>query len=379
MISLIEILPPSVRRSAKKILPYKTQVQISKLLSNPLKGAKFNRLMFSMPAPFFRKYQYPKMLSIFLTTRCNLHCFICRRENFKPSELDFTDLTKLKTAIKYAHVVELTGWGEPLLYPKFGEVLLYVYSLNPSKSLIQFATNGTRLSADVAHQLSGHLHAITISLNAATAEIYNRDMKGGNFETTISAIKNFMTALDNNDKRKITLHFVAHSKNINEIPEFVSLASQLGISKVGIGQYLVGISEHSQYTLLNCKQEYNAAIEQARILGNKLGVAIDARQFFADKVGNIADCPSPFVETYVTTTGEVSVCCYCGEDGRMGNAYEESFEAVWFNKAYRRLRKKLYLRSCQECIQFEPLDNISAHFLKDFVKTEEFKKLDIKK
>jgi len=87
---------------------------------------------------------YPSTLAIFLTTNCNLRCFICRREGFKGQNLEFENIFKLINPIRFAKTIDLTGWGEPFIYPKFVEILDFIYSINPMK-LIQITTNGTRL------------------------------------------------------------------------------------------------------------------------------------------------------------------------------------------------------------------------------------------
>jgi MoaA/NifB/PqqE/SkfB family radical SAM enzyme len=353
-------LPPNVYRTMKR----------SYELSSP------SRFFLSLPYGLIPKYQYPRMLTLSLTTRCNLQCFICRREGFKGEDLSFENIYKLKNAIKYAHTINLTGWGESLLYPRFEEVLQYIYSLNPQKNLIQLTTNGTRLSSRIARLLSGHLKSLTISLNAATAETYNHDMKNGDFEKTLSAIRSCLSALEKRDRYKVTLYFVAHTENFREIPDFVALAHNLGISAVTIGHYLVGIATHSQYSLFNVKEEYNAIIDQSRELGKTLGVVVDARRrFFSEKKRPTRECLSLFSECIIEVNGDLMPCCFCGTY-RVGNVYECGFEEVWFGEEYRALRKERTLPACHNCTLFIPFDAYGAHFTSCFKETQAFKEAE---
>jgi MoaA/NifB/PqqE/SkfB family radical SAM enzyme len=362
-----------VRRFARRVLPSSVYGAIKQIVNLIRRNRKL--LIFSLPSPLFRKYQYPEVLAIFLTTRCNLRCFICRREGFKGEDLKYENLFKLEKAIKYARAIDLTGWGEPFLYPRFEDVLKYIYSLNSGKSLIQITTNGTRLSEHIATLLNGHLKYLIISLNAATSETYDRDMKQGKFEETLSSIRAFLSELEKSEQGKVQLHFVAHTENFREMPEFVTLANHLRISNVNIAQYLVGIPAHSKYALLHVKEEYNAAVDQAQDLGDKLGVKVHARRFHNERWHDPQECQSPFKECFVMVNGDIGPCCSCG-NYIIGNAYKTSFEAVWFGKAYRKLRGKRYLPACKTCMPFVPFDHYLAHFTGDLKKTQEFEKIE---
>jgi len=331
--------------------------------------------MSSLPSQYQRD-EYPSQLSIFLTTRCNLKCFVCNRDGYKGQDMKFENIYKLSDAIKYAKKVDLTGWGECFLYPRFEDVLNYIYSQNSREDLIFITTNGTRLSKHIAGLLSGRLNLFVISLNAATAETYNKQMKNGDFEKTLSAIRRFLLRLGEKERLKINLSFVAHTRNFQEIPDFVVLAHDLGISAVTIIHYMVGIAEHRQYSLLNVRNEYNVIVDRAKAIGNRLDVLVHTpRQFFSEKKRSVNECLSPFNECFIEVNGDVFPCCFCGTY-RIGNVYKGTFEDVWFSEAYRKLRKKRYLQGCQNCMVFLPLDEFGVHFTSHFKETSAFKEME---
>lgn len=356
----------AAKNAIKRVLPKRLHNSLSPTRRmNNLKNLFFR---FSSPvvAPPFL---YPDFLAIFLTTRCNLRCFICRRENFKGEDLEFENIYKLKNAITHASIIDLTGWGECLIYPRFEEVLKYIYSLNTRRDLISITTNGTRLSGKTAKLLSGHLNRLVISLNAATEDTYNRDMHYGDFEKTINSIKEFMSVLDIADRRKVSLHLVAHTGNFREIPQFVMLAKKLGISGVSLGAYLVGITEHKPYSLLNVKDEYYQVIGEARKIGSELGVQVQGRRFYEEAAANLDGCFEPLNSCYIGVDGQVSPCCYAGSY-RIGKVYDEGFESVWFGKAFNELRRIRYLPACRECTPFILFDDPRAH-LTSYLKENE--------
>jgi radical SAM protein with 4Fe4S-binding SPASM domain len=366
----MDLLP--VIRFAKRVLPPNGYSLAKKYYAL----SSLRPFFLLLPYGMFPRFQYPRLLTISLTTRCNLQCLICRREGFKGEDLKFENIYKLEKAIRHAQTINLTGWGEPLLYPNLQGVLDYIYFLNRKDNLIQFTTNGTRLSDQTARLLEGHLKSVTISLNAATRETYNRQMKNGNFEKTLSAIKRFLCGLAEKDRIKIGLYFVAHTENFLEIPDFVILAHKLGISAVTIAHYLVGTEEHRQYSLLNVRDEYMALVDRATVLGKSVGVFVHApRRFFSEKEQAVDECLSPFNECFIEVDGNVSPCCYCGNYS-IGNVYKSTFENVWFSDAYRKLRKKRHLQGCQSCSAFLPLDECGAHFASKFKETPAFKQIE---
>jgi MoaA/NifB/PqqE/SkfB family radical SAM enzyme len=309
----------------------------------------------------FRGVLYPELLSIFLTTHCNLRCFICRREEHRPAHLNFDNLTKLKQAIRHASVIDLTGWGECFLYPRFDDVISYIFSLNRNKELIRIVSNGTMLSKEKAVLLGERIDLFTISLNAASAETYNRDMKGGSFCDTLDNIREFMTWLPARVHSHVILHFVAHAGNYHEIADFVRLAADLGVKRVTIGHYLINTEDHLQYSLLSLKQEYNDAIRDARGVADTLAVDLTARTFGTEKQASFSTCRDPVLSCYLEPDGRVAPCCHCGSY-HVGNVYRDGFESVWFGEEYRKLRDKMHIPACRRCTPFVPLDDPRSHF-----------------
>jgi len=368
----------------QKILPLKTYNSLknrAKPLIQKLQVLEYTAKwkLYSLHPSMNRGKLYPKFVSISPTTKCNLKCFICRHEGHKGMDLDLENLKKLKEVIKHAETIELTGWGEPLIYPKFEEALKYIYSINPEDNLILVITNGTRLSKKTAKILTGHIKQLTISLNAAKLETYSKYMKGGNFENIIFGIKEFLAELPPKERCKILFRFVAFTENFREIPDFIRLAHDLGISRVSIINYYVTLIEHIQYALLNVKQEYNSITREAVELGNKLGVEVMVRRFFTEKTKKFynpdRNCQYPFDHIYIDTYGNVGPCCYSGMFN-MGNVYENDFESVWFGEKYQKLRRKRNLPPCKTCMPFVCFDDYNAHFTPYLKETNEFKEIE---
>jgi MoaA/NifB/PqqE/SkfB family radical SAM enzyme len=212
-----------------------------------------------------------------------------------------------------------------------------------------------------ADLLRGRINQLVISLNAATQETYNREMKGGDFNKTISNVKILMSKLTNEDKKSVKMHFVVHARNYAEMPLFVELAKSLNIRQVSFGQYMSNGPDTEQDTLLNVRSQYNDILKKVDEASRKYGVEVLYRRFGENLGLSNKNCMFPYEWCFVLTDGEVKPCCYLG-DIYVGNVFNSSFEHVWFGNAMQMLRKSRYLPACLACAPFHSFDNPACHF-----------------
>lgn len=341
-------------KSLNILLPRKTK-------ENLFKGYNLiNKKYYSVIHKNIRKLSYPKYLAICLTTRCNLNCSICDRRDVKTFDMDFENIMKLKNPIKYAKMIDLTGWGEAILYPRYADVLSYIFSINDRQKLISQTMNGT-LAYKYGDLLKGRLSRLVISLNAATPEIYNREMKRGDFLKTIANVKTFLSMLTNEDRKVIKLHFVAHVNNFKEMPLFVELAKSLNVTQVSFGQFMSNGPDTERETLLNVKKQYNSVLKSVDKVSKKYGVGVYYRRFGEDLGLDPDNCIYPYKWCFIDANGDATPCCYMGST-IFGNVFESSFQSVWFGEKIQRLRKSRYLLPCSLCAPFHPFDNPTSHY-----------------
>ncbi len=362
---------------------------------------------------------YPKKLTIVLSDRCNLKCFICQRDEYEKTidgfgqHLDLGNLSHLDEAIKAAEFIDITGFGESFLHPDLEGFLNYVFALNTRENLIAGISNGTALSKKNAKLLRGHLRYLWISLNAANAKAYRRDMhpesnsldfKGrpdprvrfmtedeteefrekerrkthGSFERVLSNIRVFLSEIEDYEREKVHLHYVVHRRNYHEMPDFVRLAKDLGISQVNFNQYMVTKPETIDDSIWWIKEDYNQALDEANEAGESLAVKVVGRKFF-DETERLydkeIDCQYPYTEALVGVGGLVNPCCHIGAGGIMGNAFEQGFDAVWFGEEYRKLRKERFKPGCLNCNLFLTFDDYRSHFHPHLKSTEHWKQI----
>jgi MoaA/NifB/PqqE/SkfB family radical SAM enzyme len=363
------------RKFVNTLLPREAKencFRVYNLLNRKYSGILNNPIIFKNP----NRLSYPKYLALSLTTRCNLRCTICDREGIKTADMNFGNVIKLRNPIKYAKMIDLTGWGEAILYPKYADVVKFIFSINNRKKLISQTTNGA-LSEKYGALLKGRLQRLVISLNAATPETYNREMRGGNFDKTISSVKTFLSMLTSEDRKVVKLHFVVHVNNYKEMPLFIELAKTLNVSQVSFGQYMSNGPDTEQNTLLNIKSQYNNILRKVDEISKKYGVEVFYRRFGENLNLSPRNCMFPYDWCFVTTNGDMTPCCYLG-DISMGNVFKNSFESVWFGENIQRLRKSRYLPSCLLCASFHPFDNSTSHFTSMYNMKKIGGKVDIK-
>ena len=304
---------------------------------------------------------YPKNLSLSLTTYCNLRCKFCYRDEFNASYIDPENLKKIITPIKHAEQIDLTGWGEAILYKNYAKCVEYILSANSKKEIIAQTSNGS-LANRYAPILKGRIKRFVISLNSASKETYEKEMVGGKFEKTLMNIHNFIENITESDRKNVKLHFVTYTKNFREMPDFVRLASELNIPTVSFGQMMSNIPDEDKYTLLNVKEEYNNLLKQVEKNGRKYKVEVFYRRFGENLGLNNKYCSAPFDDLYIRTDGEISPCCYFG-DVSFGNVFKNDFESIWFNAdgLLAKLRKNRDFDECKVCAPFQNFDSETVH------------------
>jgi MoaA/NifB/PqqE/SkfB family radical SAM enzyme len=326
---------------------------------------------------------YPRELHITVTDRCNLKCFICSREEheeriggpgvFVPIER----LHGLESAIRNSAVINLTGFGETFIHPKFDEIVDFICRTNPRPRVLKFITNGTALTAKRGRKLRGRLANLVVSLNAANREDYEREMKSS-WDLIMRRLGEFIAELDEEDRQRIELHYVTHAHNYARMSDFVRLCQELGVYQVNFNQYQVQRARNIEYSLMFVREEYNTALDRARLLGKKLGIRVVGRKFFHEKIPESdvdSLCVWPFEQVRVETHGEVQACCFSGGEW-MGDVKRQSFEEIWFGDGYEALRKRRHLDACRSCPQLITYDDHRTHFHRVLKKQPEWAEVE---
>lgn len=95
-----------------------------------------------MPVTKISPFVTKKTLELEIHDKCNLNCITCARVHFKRTgnSLTIEDISKVIIEHKYERVQLMGSRSEPILYPQFKELLLWLYSNNIE---VELYTNGT--------------------------------------------------------------------------------------------------------------------------------------------------------------------------------------------------------------------------------------------
>ncbi|MDR1446034.1 MAG: GTP 3',8-cyclase MoaA [Treponema sp.] len=160
-----------------------------------------------------------------LTSRCNLRCPYCYREEIQPGpkdELKPDEIAEIVSVLAELniHKVRLSG-GEPLLRPDLEEIISAV-SKTPGIRETVMTTNAQGLTQRLRAFKNAGLIRLNISLDSLQAERY-RSMNGGSLEEVLSSM-DMVIALD---MLPLKINCVLlRGINDDEIEEFINMARE---------------------------------------------------------------------------------------------------------------------------------------------------------
>jgi len=180
---------------------------------------------------------FPTKLFVETTTRCNLNCFMCVKQN-RGSEVregDFSPelFTRLEAALPHIEALVLNGVGEPLLNPYLESFIHMAKKLMPASGWIGFQSNGLLMTQLRAVSLvDAGLDKVCISIDAISPEQFKKMREGGEVaavDMALSALNRART-LCNRPEVKVGIEFVAMKSNISGLPETLEWAASRGAS-----------------------------------------------------------------------------------------------------------------------------------------------------
>jgi pyrroloquinoline quinone biosynthesis protein E len=237
-----------------------------------------------------------------------------------------------------AHLVKLTG-GEPTLHPHFAEIVAHLQELGIPFSLFTNACwpdpEGVLAILCAAPLLRGLL----VSLHGATPEVHEFFTRApGSLAATVANIRRTTAA-----GLLVTISTVIHRRNLDQYPQILALARELGADHVVMNRYLG--PEHPQVEPTG--EELRHAVLEIEAL---------RREGARVKFGNcISQC---FAGS--SSTGCLSGVAYCTIDpwGNMrpcnhspllcGNLLQGSVREAWHSVEMRRWREQI-AEACLSC------------------------------
>ncbi len=317
----------------------------------------------------------PVCLYLEVTNRCNLLCETCPRtfeELEPPADMDWALFTRIVDQVPDIARVVLHGVGEPMLVKELPRMIRY---LKARGTYVLFNTNGTLLRpAKFQEIIDTGLDEMRVSLDAADRETY-RLVRGKDFFDRIvrdvRRFTDFQREVGSTTPR-LSIWLTGLKETVRQLPEFVRLAAQMGVSEVHLQRLVFDDSGYGMARAASSLFEATgagemAAIEAAQALGRALGVTLDASGATEPGLSlkRAADeapwstCRRPWSLMYFTAHGRALPCCIAPFSARgyanytLGDATQQTLREIWSSDAYRDFRASLLSdappKPCQGC------------------------------
>ncbi len=332
-----------------------------------------------------------KPLRVFMqtTTRCNFACQTCPKgyepyyaEDMDPRLLDIVRRDLLPTLTE----LDITGFGEPMMSQRFDDMVALAREVDLP---VRFVTNGSFLTFERIEQLLTGNFQPTISVDGASAEVFEKMRPNSNFErlkTKLAMIQLMRRILVRKYSSAFSLNFVITRLNIHELPDVVRLAHQYDIFNLSASDYFFQTNAFDLNSVRNDPAWANQWLDEAERIAKELGVKLvrpepylltaetpstegnaenishqpwwrriaefgTRRPLFSHPNRFPQQCPSPWTEAHIDTGGSVNPCCIYKKP--MGNLLHQSFDEIWNGRAYKFLRLRLRLgfppKTCRTC------------------------------
>lgn len=189
--------------------------------------------------------KYPAKLFIELTTRCNLKCDMCVKQNGIGGVPDgsMTDqiFEALTPAFPHLDAVVLNGIGESLLHPELETFIQRAKALLPEQAWVGFQSNGMALTDQRAASLvDAGLDRICLSIDTVSDDSFRAIRSGGEMSGILAAVSSLNKAKLRGNGRdlRIGIEFVLMRNNLAELPGVIRWAGRNGADFAIVTQLL---------------------------------------------------------------------------------------------------------------------------------------------
>lgn len=179
-----------------------------------------------------------RLLQVESAISCNLDCVMCpwREITKNPQNRGLMSdevWAAVRPYLSEVNSVDFTGGGEPLLQTKLEE---WIAEAKNAGCETGFLSNGLLLKKGRLKRILGaDVDWICISMDGATADIYNKIRIGSDFERVCANIGNIAELRTGNTPKTI-INFVLMSINFHQVEDILHLAARMGIDQVNFKQ-----------------------------------------------------------------------------------------------------------------------------------------------
>lgn len=285
-----------------------------------------------------------------LTNVCNLECKHCyqRRDN-RRGQLRSQELVAIAKKLTDARVflVTLTG-GEPFSVDCLPDLVKHLTSRG---TIVYITSNGTYVNNETAKWMNSCGVRVQISLDSHVPETHDRIRNfAGAFEIAVSA----MGILVGNGV-KTSLAFCANRLNFSDLGGVVSLAVDLGIRKVVVGEVVPLFDrDPTSIDLGFVDGQYAEFLSNASSIKERyaslLYVQLNTEWGFIYRDMEHSPCTALDRDMAILFTGDASPCPFIRNGYyNLGSLVENNVSSIWNSKRAKRFRQEKHLGCSRSC------------------------------
>lgn len=316
---------------------------------------------------------FPRHVTISNTYKCNLKCIMCFKR-FENSSIPYMQLPSMSDELidKIIHELfpcietfALTVAGEPLADKNYKKIIDAAKEFNVKLKLL---TNGFFLNDfQTIKDILEVSKSIEVSMDGLW-DLYESIRIGSKFDIidrNLKLLVNIRNKLGLADKVKIGLDVVLMKMNIEQLPDIILYASDIGLDLINTSHLLVLDKSLSNECLVNHKVSYSTIYDRSICVAQAKNVPLAIPPKFDINNENVKPiisnkshksvnrkriyCPFIYEQSWIQVNGDVNPCCNPGMFAIMGNIKKNSFEEVWNNENYSKLRDSFKTGDISEC------------------------------
>ncbi|EJT6665645.1 radical SAM protein [Clostridium perfringens] len=308
------------------------------------------------------KLDYPILIGIKITDKCNFSCKHCFSNNSKFNEISSNLVDNIiNNFLKENHPykIYLTG-GEPFLNKNIFNI---IQKLKPYCKIFSIHSNASLITNDLAKKLSNILDKndyVQVSLDGYNKETFKSTRNCDKFDDVIRGIKNLI-----NNNIKVRINTVVTNKNLNFLERIYDLAIKLDVETISFSP------------LLDCKKVKEVYLPSDMAILKKFDAILEKYFSSEGKVKIIQDpiavpwgnpilknlvkesefvCPAGKTALEINHDGTIYPCPYMYDNKfNMGNLKNSSLKEIWTNNRWTLLRKNFWSDNskCINCDSYQ--------------------------
>jgi len=312
--------------------------------------------------------QLPTFLQLEPVGQCNLRCQMCSiqfREDGPPygppAFMQWETFTNILDQFPALEELHLQGLGEPMMHPRFFDMVSYGVARGIRVSTNSNLTLLTRPRAQRA--VASGLEWAHVSIDGATADTYERIRVRSRLDKVLRNLEGLLESKA--EAGSLTPHLrlitVAMRQNLHEFPDLVRLAHRYGFEAMFVQHLCHDFGEstlperyrpmrdfvQSQTLLDEDPTRVERYFGEARAVAQELGVDLrlprTRPQLHAAHTPGRDRCEWPWTGAYASYQGLAMPCCMVSTPDRInfGNFAADGVTAVWNSADFREFRRRL--------------------------------------